>query len=104
MISALRPPKLGAREGDGGSSLEVTWSPMADDQVRWWLLQWKVGADWTTQILPGGTGGTLLQRSGPVEAIALRAVGRLGNLSAVVGMGREAAGGSAGSPAVKASP
>lgn len=51
-----------------------------NDAARWWLFQVCVQGNWTTQILPGQWIGYTFSNSRP-DAISLRAVDRLGNLS-----------------------
>ena len=58
----------------------IRWSP-AESAPRWWLLQVETGGNWTTEVLPASQMTRVLNNSNP-DAICLRAVDRLGNLSA----------------------
>jgi len=71
-------PKLAAKVE--GGSLEVTWSFEKGGPVRAWVLQWRKGREWKTEVLPAGRKS---RRFGPdfPEAIAISAVDRYGNLS-----------------------
>ena len=59
----------------------VRWFSPAGEPPRWWLLQVGTGNNWTTEVLPGSQTSRILYNSNP-DAISLRAVDRLGNLSA----------------------
>ena len=63
------------------NSVTIRWENGGAEPARWWLLQTCVGTVWTTAVLPASQGGRILN-SGNVAAISVRAVDRLGNLSA----------------------
>jgi uncharacterized lipoprotein YddW (UPF0748 family) len=58
----------------------IRWSP-TEESPRWWLLQVCTSNNWTTEVLPASQTSRVLYNSNP-DAISLRAVDRLGNLSA----------------------
>ena len=58
----------------------IRWSP-AEAAPRWWLLQVCTSNNWTTEVLPASQVTRVLTNSNP-DAISLRAVDRLGNVSA----------------------
>jgi hypothetical protein len=52
--------------------------------VRWWVVQAKVGTNWTTNILPSDYTDCIVKAkkpAGPVEHVYVSAVDRLGNIS-----------------------
>jgi uncharacterized lipoprotein YddW (UPF0748 family) len=61
-------------------SVHVTWQNAGGEPVRWWVLQRRVEGSWSTQILSANCAEAYLDSSEP-EAISLRAVSRVGNLS-----------------------
>jgi uncharacterized lipoprotein YddW (UPF0748 family) len=73
------PPKLVVDRL--GKTAHVQWQPAAGQPAGWWVLQTRAGGVWTTQILPGGRMEAYLDNLVP-DAVAIRAVDRLGNLSA----------------------
>ena len=75
----LAQPKLTVDTGK--SSAHVRWENLVGEAPREWLFQSRVNGIWTTQIFPGGQADYYFNASNP-EAISLRAVDRLGNLSA----------------------
>jgi uncharacterized lipoprotein YddW (UPF0748 family) len=80
-INAPPPPapaKLTVHSG--GSSAQVGWQALAYRSSGWWVLQTYADGNWTTQILPAQS--TEARVAGAhLEAVALRAADRLGNLS-----------------------
>jgi len=65
----------------GNSSTHVRWENLNATPARNWLLQCCTNGNWTTQVFPGGQGEYYFNHSCP-DALSLRAVDRLGNLSA----------------------
>ncbi len=63
------------------NSVRAQWEISSDEKVRWWLLQFRANAIWTTEIFPANQTSRTFENSSP-DAIAIRAVDRLGNLSA----------------------
>jgi len=62
------------------NSAHVRWENSNVEPPRWWLLQSRANGIWTTQIFPPGRRDCYLDSVRP-DAISLRAVDRLGNLS-----------------------
>ena len=62
------------------NSAHVRWENSNVEPPRWWLLQSRANGIWTTQIFPSGRRDCYLDNVRP-DAISLRAVDRLGNLS-----------------------
>jgi len=71
------PPKLSVNTWK--KSVHVEWKNAAGEPARWWVLQSYAAGNWTTQIFPATRLDAYLDDSNP-SAIALRAVGRTGNL------------------------
>ncbi len=63
------------------NSLTISWVNGGDKPARWWLLQCRTNGVWTTEIFPEDSSGRFHENFSP-DAVALRAVGRTGNLSA----------------------
>ena len=72
------PPKLSVTPG--GKFFLAQWQAAAGNPANWWVWQARVNGTWTTQILPGSR-SDFHGVNGPPEAIALRAVDRVGNMS-----------------------
>jgi hypothetical protein len=71
-------PKLFATVEKSG--VRVHWE--TDKEPGWlWVLQFRANGIWTTQILPANQTSRLLENSMP-DAVSIRAVDRVGNLSA----------------------
>jgi uncharacterized lipoprotein YddW (UPF0748 family) len=79
-IDSLPPEKPNLYAVTENSITAIRWSP-AKTTPRWWLLQIETGNNWTTEVLPASQTTRVLNNSNP-DAISLRAVDRLGNLSA----------------------
>ena len=62
------------------NSAHVRWENSNVEPPRGWLLQSRANVSWTTQILPPGRTDFYLDKVAP-DAISIRAVDRLGNLS-----------------------
>jgi uncharacterized lipoprotein YddW (UPF0748 family) len=73
-------PKLTVDTGD--KSAHVRWQSTGGNPVNWWVVQAHVNGAWSCSILPAGQMDCYLDRVKP-DAIAVRAVDRLGNLSEV---------------------
>jgi uncharacterized lipoprotein YddW (UPF0748 family) len=80
-IEAVPPEKPKLYAATENSVTSIRWFSPASEPPRWWLLQVRTANDWTTEILPGSQTGRILYNSNP-DAISIRAVDRLGNLSA----------------------
>jgi len=72
------PPKLTVTAGT--RSFLVQWESTSNQPASWWVCQTRTNNRWTTQILPGGR-REFQEHIPPPEAISLRAVDRVGNLS-----------------------
>jgi uncharacterized lipoprotein YddW (UPF0748 family) len=79
-IDSLPPEKPNLYAATEDSITAIRWSP-AEESPRWWLLQIETGNTWTTEVLPASQVTRVLNNSNP-DAICLRAVDRLGNVSA----------------------
>ena len=71
-------PKLTVTTGN--NSARVRWEYGGGEGPRNWLLQSRADGNWTTQIFPGGQTDFYFNSCRP-DAVSLRAVDRLGNLS-----------------------
>ena len=74
----LAQPKLTVDQGN--NSAHVRWENSAGEAPREWLFQSRTNRIWTTQIFSGGAADYYFHSIIP-DAISLRAVDRLGNLS-----------------------
>ncbi len=63
------------------SSAHIKWENTGGEPPRAWLLQCRVNGNWTQEVFPPGRTDCYRDNAVP-DAIALRAVDRLGNLSA----------------------
>ena len=63
-----------------GKTAQAEWQNGPGRAAGWWLLQARANGAWTTQIVPGARLDSYLDNVSP-DAVALRAVDRLGNLS-----------------------
>jgi uncharacterized lipoprotein YddW (UPF0748 family) len=79
-LGTAPPARPNLKVAAGHSSVKLSWDA-ADAKKAWlWVLQYKCGDKWTTQVLPGHRRSHLLDGN-PPEALALSAVDRVGNLS-----------------------
>jgi uncharacterized lipoprotein YddW (UPF0748 family) len=78
----LAPPPLKPKlmVDTGNNSAHVRWENSSVEPPRGWLLQARANGLWTTQIFPPGRQDAYLDNVS-ADAISVRAVGRLGNLS-----------------------
>ena len=72
------PPKLTVSAGKKSAHLE--WKNSPGEPARWWVVQSRENGNWTTQIFPASRLDCYLDQSSP-EAVCVRAVSRVGNLS-----------------------
>ncbi len=75
--AAPAKPKLSVAAGN--SSAKLSWENGPAEKTSLWILQYKRGGKWTTQILPGNRRSHILDGVLP-EALALSAVDRTGNV------------------------
>jgi uncharacterized lipoprotein YddW (UPF0748 family) len=79
-IDPVQPEKPNLTAATEDSSTAIHWSAAEGEPARWWLLQICASNNWTTEVLPAGQMNRIIH-SNP-DAISVRAVDRLGNLSA----------------------
>jgi uncharacterized lipoprotein YddW (UPF0748 family) len=72
------PPKLSV--DTWGKSTHVQWQSAPGKFANWWLWQTRAKGVWSTQIFPAGKTDLYLDGASP-DAVAIRAVDRVGNLS-----------------------
>jgi uncharacterized lipoprotein YddW (UPF0748 family) len=80
-LDSTPPEKPKLTVNDAKNSLNVRWENAGTEPARWWLFQSRTNAVWTTEIFPANQTSRVLENSSP-DAISIRAVDRLGNLSA----------------------
>jgi uncharacterized lipoprotein YddW (UPF0748 family) len=80
-LDSTPPEKPKFTVNDAKNSLNVRWENAGTEPARWWLFQSRTNAVWTTEIFPADQTSRVLENSSP-DAISIRAVDRLGNLSA----------------------
>ena len=76
----MPPEKPNLYAATENSVTAIRWFSPAGEPPRWWLLQVCTNDNWTTEIFPASQTSRILYNSNP-DAISLRAVDRLGNLS-----------------------
>jgi uncharacterized lipoprotein YddW (UPF0748 family) len=79
-INSMPPEKPNLYAATENSVTAIRWFSPAGEPPRWWLLQVCTNDNWTTEIFPASQTSRILYNSNP-DAISLRAVDRLGNLS-----------------------
>jgi hypothetical protein len=80
-IDSPPPPRPDVTVDVWRDTARLEWPAAAAKPVRWWLVQTRTQGIWTTDVLPGGRNELCLDHF-TGDTIALRAVDRLGNLSA----------------------
>ncbi|HSY09863.1 MAG TPA: family 10 glycosylhydrolase [Candidatus Dormibacteraeota bacterium] len=75
-------PRLAVTTGEN-SRLSVRWENSGGEPAWLWVLQFRANGVWATQILPANRTDRVLENPTP-DAISIRAVDRVGNLSAPV--------------------
>jgi hypothetical protein len=78
IATALPPAKLSVSVD--GRSAHVEWPSSPARSSGWWVLQTRAAGSWTTRILPAPRADYLVDANN-LDAVALRAADRLGNLS-----------------------
>ena len=81
--SGAKPSKPSLKLTSTGSpaAAKATWKKMGQQPIRFWLLQTKAGDVWKSKLLPAET--TFCTFASPTpESIAIRAMDRIGELSA----------------------
>lgn len=80
-LDGASPPKPALRVSlDPRGRTEANWSPDGTKPIRFWVLQWRAGQVWRTQILPVSQTTRAWDRDELPDVIALAAVDRAGNL------------------------
>jgi uncharacterized lipoprotein YddW (UPF0748 family) len=79
-IAASPPLKPRLTVDAGGHCARIRWENAGGEAPRWWLLQSRANGIWTTQVFPAVRTDDQLDNKLP-DAVALRAVDRLGNMS-----------------------
>ena len=80
-LDSVPPEKPKLTVAAGETSTSARWENGGAEPAKWWLLQVCRSNVWTTEILPAGTTSRTVSVVRP-EAVSIRAVDRLGNLSA----------------------
>ena len=80
-LDSTPPEKPRLTVAGGKNSTAVRWEKGGTEPVQWWLLQVCRNNSWATEILPAAQMSRVLDVIRP-EAVSIRAVDRLGNLSA----------------------
>ncbi len=78
-LARTSPPPPSVTATVQGRTTQVRWL-VANPRPAWWLLQYRSNGAWTSAVLPGGRGEATLDNVSP-DAVALRAVDRLGTMS-----------------------
>ena len=60
--------------------MTMHWDNVGTEPARWWVLQCRTNATWTTEIFAANESGRYRENFQP-DAIVLRAVDRTGNMS-----------------------
>ena len=79
-LASTSPPPAKLSVYLQGKSAHVVWQDNSSRSPGWWLLQVRTNGAWTTRIVPGPRTEAYVDNVSP-DAIVLRAVNRLGNLS-----------------------
>jgi len=77
---AAAPPEKPKLTATLGYNNGISFGWQKNEAVRWWLFQTCSQGNWTTQVFPAQWAGFTFSNSRP-DAVSLRAVDRLGNLS-----------------------
>lgn len=80
-INATNPPTPASLSVHPGKPTHVQWQNASGHAAGNWLVQARTNGIWTAQIIPGTRRDCYFAAPNP-DAVALRAVDRLGNLSA----------------------
>lgn len=79
-LSSTSPPLPKLSVNSWRKSLHAEWKNGAGEPANWWVLQGRENGNWTTQVFPATRADIYLDNTN-FDAIAIRAVGRTGNLS-----------------------
>ncbi|MEW6304317.1 MAG: family 10 glycosylhydrolase [Verrucomicrobiota bacterium] len=83
------PGKPALRVEAAGSGVKAGWSAAKGEAVNWWVLQSRFGSAWRTEVLPGSRTSATFSNGTLPDAVAVMAVDRVGNASAVAGAQRK---------------
>jgi uncharacterized lipoprotein YddW (UPF0748 family) len=83
-------PQISARSGSGGE-VKLACRPTGGEPIAWWVVQTRAGGGWTTAILRGTQSETVFTLPNKPEVVAVSAVDRCGNASAVAVVERQSA-------------
>ncbi|MDQ3812387.1 MAG: family 10 glycosylhydrolase, partial [Armatimonadota bacterium] len=78
-LSNTRPDKPALTVEQADNQFKLSWQPNDAAKVWLWLVQWRAGNVWKTDVLPGGQTSFVWQLSEVVEIVAVSAVDRCGN-------------------------
>ncbi|MEO7367512.1 MAG: family 10 glycosylhydrolase [Gemmatimonadaceae bacterium] len=80
------PPKALLRRDSATGEMAVDLMPQGTEKVWRWVVRYRTGTEWTTLLLPGAqlTHMFAAGRNAPVPTVAVSAVDRTGNESAIV--------------------
>ena len=79
-LDATAPAKPKLTVSPWKKTVTIRWQNGGSEPARWWLLQCRTNAMWTTEIFPANE-ASRYRENFPAEAVVLRAVDRTGNLS-----------------------
>lgn len=67
---------------DVSANIQLSWKPTGKQKVWLWVLQTKIGSEWTTLVLPAGQTSYVLTNT-QVESVAVSAITRYGTQGAI---------------------
>jgi len=79
-LDAVPPAKPKLNVTPWKKTVTIGWANGGEEPARWWVLQCRTNAAWTTEILPATESGRFRENFQP-DTVVLRAVDRTGNLS-----------------------
>lgn len=77
--NAASKPSVAKAEKVGPTT--VTWTPAGGEAATMWVVQWKVGDEWKSQILTGEHREATLPAGPPISVVSVSAVDRASNQS-----------------------
>jgi uncharacterized lipoprotein YddW (UPF0748 family) len=80
-LDPVRPAAPQVQTTPGAGGMRVAWTPGQGKPAWRWVVQYRVGTAWTTQVLPRDQREVVLPAGAQVNAVAVSAVDRLGNQS-----------------------
>ena len=79
-LDATAPAKPKLTVSPWKKTVTIRWQNGGSEPARWWLLQCRTNATWTTEIFPANE-ASRYRENFPADTVVLRAVDRTGNLS-----------------------